>query len=88
MSQSETGLTGKWIGRYSYHQPGGALCSFEAWLIDDASGLNGETVEPNSFAHEAGETLMAVLSGAREGAEVSFTKTYTDIEAARIAYAG
>lgn len=84
---SSNGLTGAWSGRYDYdsHGPGAA---FSLWLNDDAGVLSGETMEPNSFASDAGDTLMAAISGGRTGLDVAFTKSYSDVREPPIAYEG
>lgn len=75
-------LSGSWTGRYDYTDLSfGAPVSFDAVLIETAGTLRGEIVEPNTFRHEATDTLLAVLSGTRTGSRVRFIKTYTDFDA-------
>lgn len=74
-------LSGSWTGRYDYDNAAhGAPVSFDAVLTETAGTVRGEVVEPNTFRAEAADTLLAVLTGIRSGAQVSFTKTYTDFE--------
>jgi len=74
-------LSGSWTGRYDYDNPVfGTPVSFDAVLTETSGTLRGEVVEPNTFRHEATDTLIAVLNGRRSGSAVTFTKIYTDFE--------
>ena len=74
-------LSGSWTGRYDYDNVAfGTPVSFDAVLTETGGTLRGEIVEPNTFRHEATDTLLAVLSGSRSGSSVQFVKTYTDFE--------
>lgn len=74
-------LSGSWTGRYDYDNVAfGTPVSFDAVLTQSGSTLRGEIVEPNTFRHEATDTLLAVLTGTRSGSTVRFVKTYTDFE--------
>lgn len=76
------GLSGSWTGRFDYANIAlGTPVSFDAVLTETAGMLMGEIVEPNTFRKEATDTLLAVISGTRNGSSVSFVKTYTDFEA-------
>lgn len=80
MSGSDS-LTGRWTGRYDYTNfSHGSPVSFDAVLTETAGALHGEIIEPNTFRHEATDTLLAVISGNRDGSRVQFIKTYTDFE--------
>lgn len=80
MSASDS-LSGSWTGRYDYDNVAyGTPVSFDAVLTETAGTVRGEIVEPNTFRHEATDTLLAVLSGTRSGSSVHFVKMYTDFE--------
>mgnify|MGYP001343655421 CR=1 FL=1 len=80
MAGSDT-LTGSWTGRFDYDSVAyGTPVSFDAVLTELGSILHGEVVEPNTFRKDAGDTLLAVLSGTRDGTSVTFVKTYTDFD--------
>lgn len=81
------GLSGAWSGRYDYGGAGDAV-AFNAWLDDSGGALSGESVEPNSFARIPSDTLMAGLTGQRDGMQVRFTKRYSDIDQPPILYQG
>lgn len=75
-------LTGSWTGRFDYDNIAfGTPVSFDAVLIETDDVVRGETVEPNTFRAEATDTLLAALSGTRDGSTVTLVKTYTDFEA-------
>ena len=74
-------LTGSWPGRFDDDSVvHGTPVSFDAVLTELGSILHGEVVEPNTFRKDAGDTLLAVLSGTRDGTSVTFVKTYTDFD--------
>ena len=74
-------LSGSWTGRFDYDNvANGTPVSFDAVLIETGTTLRGEIVEPNTFRKEATDTLLAVLTGTRNGSSVQFVKTYTDFE--------
>jgi hypothetical protein len=74
-------LSGSWTGRFDYDNVAhGTPVSFDAVLTQNGSTIHGEIIEPNTFRPEATDTLLAVLTGARSGSNVSFVKTYTDFE--------
>jgi len=80
MAGSDT-LSGSWTGRFDYDNVAyGTPVSFDAVLTQTGNTLRGEIVEPNTFRAEATDTLLAVLSGMRNGSKVTFVKTYTDFE--------
>ncbi len=80
MTGSES-LSGSWTGRFDYDNIAfGTPVSFDAVLIETGTSLRGEVVEPNTFRPEATDTLLAVLTGTRNGSVVQFVKTYTDFE--------
>lgn len=82
MTERRESLSGHWTGVYDYPDAQGEPVPFNARLEEDAGGLCGETVEPNTFAHSTVDSLLASLAGARVGAEVSFVKTYEQIPGA------
>jgi hypothetical protein len=71
-------LSGRWVGKYSYAENDGDPCAFDATMVEISGGIQGEIIEPNNFILDAGNTLLSVFSGWRDGAAISFTKTYTD----------
>lgn len=74
-------LSGSWTGRYDYDNVAfGTPVSFDAVLTETSGTVRGEIVEPNTFRHEATDTLLAVINGTRSGSSVHFIKTYTDFE--------
>lgn len=74
-------LSGLWTGRYDYARTSvGAPVSFEVVLSEEGRIFTGEVVEPNTFVADGGDTLMAVISGSRDGQFVQFLKTYTDFD--------
>jgi hypothetical protein len=79
-------LSGDWIGNYSY--PGELEpVPFLATLIESSGHLTGETKEPGQTP-EMGTIAHALLQGARNGAQVTFTKMYDTIEDEPIIYEG
>jgi len=84
--QQESGLSGVWSGEYWY--AGGDLrTQFAAHVVETAGSLGGTTLEN---APGWGE-LSAVLTGARNGSDVTFTKVYDEtkrLRASPIAYTG
>ncbi|MGI4731298.1 MAG: hypothetical protein ACRYFW_06075 [Janthinobacterium lividum] len=81
-------VTGAWEGIFNYPRampPGG----FRADLREAAGAIAGET-EERGDGDEAGLTLHALVTGARSGTAVSFTKSYDDPARARhpVRYAG
>lgn len=80
MSGEKTGdlaksLTGVWNGMYSYpalFEP----VSYVATLIDGGAFLSGTTHEACEVAPGDHQTLHAMISGARAGQTVTFTKEY------------
>lgn len=70
MSQSQTNLTGVWIGRYSYPFVLPPV-DFTATLIDSGISMTGATHETAQ-----GNERTASLAGAREGQSIGFVKVY------------
>lgn len=89
MSQSFNSLTGRWQGKFSYSSwTTFPPCAFNVTLQDEAGALTGEIIEPNSFATDAGDTLLASLSGQRDELSVQFTKSYSDTQSQQVDYSG
>lgn len=68
-------LTGMWHGLFSYprlYDP----TSFVAILIESGAGFSGTTHEPCAIERISGGVLYATLQGRRDGAAVTFLKTY------------
>ena len=68
-------LTGMWRGLFSYPrllEPN----PFVAILLQSGAGLSGTTHEPCQIGPGLGGVLYATLAGTRDGAAVSFVKTY------------
>jgi hypothetical protein len=68
-------LTGIWHGLYSYPDRRPSV-SFVATLIEAGSTVSGTTHEPSDREGGPNRTLYATLSGRRQGASVTFLKTY------------
>ncbi len=68
-------LTGIWHGLYSYLD-GRPSVSFVATLIETGTAVTGTTHEPGDQEGGPAVTLYATLQGQRQGASVSFLKTY------------
>ncbi|MEL7167565.1 MAG: hypothetical protein AAGL96_19045 [Pseudomonadota bacterium] len=76
MARPSLSLSGAWTGVFDYDDPACDAVGFTADITDIAGAVWGDTTEPNSFAPGFGDRLVASLSGARSGNEVTFTKTY------------
>jgi hypothetical protein len=72
---SSQNLTGIWHGLYSYLD-GRPSVSFVATLIETGTTVSGTTHEPSDGEGEPNATLYATLTGRRQGASVTFLKTY------------
>ena len=72
---ADTNLTGVWQGLFTYPSLFRAG-HFSATLIETSSWLSGSTSELCAYGPRAGETVLAMLSGRRDGMAVRFTKTY------------
>ena len=68
-------LTGVWNGLFR-HADGAHSVSFTATLIDSGNLITGSTHEPCAVPGCPHDTHMAMLSGRRDGASVSFVKAY------------
>jgi hypothetical protein len=68
-------LTGVWQGLFSYPRRYRAT-GFTAMLIETGSGLTGSTTELAVTRPRGGMTVLAIISGHRNDAEVTFTKQY------------
>jgi hypothetical protein len=72
---SPENLTGIWHGLYSYLD-GRPSVSFVATLIETGTTVSGTIHEPTDGHGEPSATLYATLTGRRQGASVTFLKTY------------
>ena len=73
--ENDVSLTGLWNGLFSYphlFEP----TSFVAILIEQGARFSGTTREPCIRGPALGGLLYATIEGHREGAGVSFIKTY------------
>lgn len=71
-------LTGSWSGNYIY--PGSlAPVPFNVELRDSGGALSGIVTEP-APPYMGGGEIEAVLTGARSGSAVTFTKVYDTLE--------
>jgi len=68
-------MTGMWEGAFSYPAFEGPTTPFVARIEEVDGALTGTIMEPNTMGWSTDE-LEAVLSGARNGRSVDFTKTY------------
>jgi hypothetical protein len=68
-------LTGLWQGFFSYPRALGPV-QFTATLIETQSWLTGTTHELMDVGPHKGETILATLSGSRDGTSIVFDKTY------------
>src|SRR5215469_9395236 len=75
LTSTAQNLTGIWHGLYSYAD-GRPSVSFVATLIEAGSMVSGTTHEPGHRKGSLNRTLYATLSGRRQGASVTFLKTY------------
>ncbi|WP_300531897.1 hypothetical protein [uncultured Mameliella sp.] len=76
MRASGLDLSGDWTGVYDYGLDGDGSVPFAATLFDVGGVIWGTTLEPNTFAPEAGAELEAEISGSRSAREVHFRKAY------------
>ncbi|WP_300438979.1 hypothetical protein [uncultured Mameliella sp.] len=76
MRASGLDLSGDWTGVYDYGLDGDGAVPFAATLFDVGGVIWGTTLEPNTFAPEAGAELEAEISGSRSAREVHFRKAY------------
>jgi hypothetical protein len=73
-------LSGLWHGQYSY-PAGPPPVPFVATLLDADGALSGSVTEKSILPPRIGEALFATVRGLRDGASVSFVKSYeTDDE--------
>lgn len=72
---SAQNLTGIWHGLYSYTD-GRPSVSFVATLIETGSTVSGTSHEPSDRKGSWNQALYATLLGRRQGASVTFLKTY------------
>lgn len=82
MTSGGRSITGDWDGIFNYPHSLPPT-AFAVTLREEGGMLSGETVE----AGEAG-ALQALLQGTRDGAAVSFVKTYDNGHQTPIRYAG
>ena len=68
-------LTGVWNGLYTYPRHLEPV-SFVAVLVDSGMSFSGTTHEPHVSNDVPGGMLYGMIDGRREGAAVTFTKTY------------
>jgi len=71
-------LSGEWQGQYAGE--GNAPTAFELELDQSGAAISGTIVEYNTFAPNVA-WLLSEFEGRVDGAEVRFTKTYTDTDA-------
>lgn len=76
MFSRESDLTGLWSGEYWYVGYPKPPVPFSAHLVDNAGGITGTTLEPNTFAHPGLIELSADINGTRGELSVRFTKLY------------
>lgn len=79
---SQDSLTGVWDGAYSYPHPHATMppTLFKATLFETAGALGGEIQEVAEMGSRIGETISATLQGQRAGGQVTFIKTYEEME--------
>lgn len=79
---SQDSLTGVWDGAYSYPHPHAVMppSLFKATLFETAGVLGGAIHEVAEMGSRIGETICATLQGQRAGRQVSFIKSYEDME--------
>jgi hypothetical protein len=75
MSGGFESLSGLWNGQFTYPKAWGPEF-FTATLIETQAFLGGSIQEVARSGRSKGKTLYATVSGTREGAKVSFRKTY------------
>jgi hypothetical protein len=68
-------LSGLWHGQYSYPK-GPPPVPFTASLLDMDGALSGSVTEKSILPPRLGEALYATVCGQRDGASVSFSKSY------------
>lgn len=73
-------LTGVWHGQYAYPM---ALepVHFVATLIDSGGAISGSTHETTGRPGEGSQRRLAIVEGARDGANVRFVKIYAPASA-------
>lgn len=81
-------LTGPWMGRYNYVSATMKPVAFNATLLDEDGNISGETIEPNTFADQNLDALIAGIIGVREETWLRFTKSYSDFDGPKIDYEG
>jgi hypothetical protein len=75
MTFSSEDLSGLWHGQYSYPTAKSAV-PFVATLLDTQGVLSGSITEKSTLPPRVGAALYAVVRGQRDGATVSFVKSY------------
>lgn len=75
MSADRHDMTGLWHGTFAYPAYQGPTTPFVARIHESGGQLSGTIMEPNTIGWSS-EELEAVLTGARTGHSVDFTKTY------------
>jgi hypothetical protein len=68
-------LSGLWHGQYNYPTAKEPV-AFIANLIDGGGTLGGSITEKSTLPPRVGQALFATIRGIRDGAAVSFAKTY------------
>ena len=83
-------LSGTWTGVFDYDENWGEATPFNAMLTETSGTVSGEICEPNTFASDQLPEIFASLSGARDGFDVEFVKTYEQRPGAghRVRYQG
>jgi hypothetical protein len=79
---SQDSLTGVWDGAYSYPHPDAVMppSLFKATLFETVGVLGGAIHEVAEMGSRVGETICATLQGQRAGRQVSFIKSYEEME--------
>lgn len=75
-AENDNNLSGYWTGIYDYSLASKDPVPFNVVITDETGSLSGEFIEPNTFAKTPDRELFASLSGARDGMNVHFIKTY------------
>ena len=68
-------MNGLWSGWYGYAGLAEPV-AFTAWFDETAGLLTGSILEPNTISDLDIDDLAADIAGTREGADITFVKTY------------
>ncbi len=69
-------IAGLWQGNYAYNTPDRRPVPFVARIEQNGTTLSGSIREPNTFANDDLDELLAVLDGYIAGPVVVFAKSY------------